>query len=128
MNNLKINDIKQLVTIPDYSFYIYILLIILAALVLLLVIYFIIKSFLNRKKSDEKIAFEKLQNLCLKNSKEDAYNITKYGKIVAKDKRSKKLYEELKEELEKYKYKKEVYEFDQSTINQFHRFMDAIDV
>ncbi|RXJ94539.1 hypothetical protein CRV00_06325 [Malaciobacter molluscorum] len=128
MNELKINDIKNLVTIPDYSFYIYICLIIFISIICLITLYFIIKSFLNRKKSEEEIAFEILENITLNNSKEDAYKITKYGRIVAKDDRSKKLYYELIENLEKYKYKKNVQIFDNNVINQFHRFMDSVDV
>ncbi|AXX91573.1 hypothetical protein CPU12_04950 [Malaciobacter molluscorum LMG 25693] len=128
MNELKINDIKNLVTIPDYSFYIYICLIIFISIICLITLYFIIKSFLNKKKSEEEIAFEILENITLNNSKEDAYKITKYGRIVAKDDRSKKLYYELIENLEKYKYKKNVQIFDNNVINQFHRFMDSVDV
>ncbi|RXJ98715.1 hypothetical protein CRU98_08085 [Arcobacter sp. CECT 8986] len=128
MNELKIHDIKNLVTIPDYSFYIYISLIIFISIICIVVLYFIIKSFLNKKKTKEEIAFEILENITLDNSKEDAYKITKYGRIVAKDDRSKKLYYELIENLEEYKYKKDVNTFDNNVINQFHRFMDSVDV
>ncbi|AXH08982.1 hypothetical protein CP960_04460 [Malaciobacter halophilus] len=128
MNDLKINDIKGLVTIPDYSFFIYTFLIVVFFCIFIILIFLMVKSFLNRKKTKEQIAFEVLKNLDLKNSKECAYKITKYGRVVITDNRTKKLFLELEEELEKYKYKKNVDNFNKNIIHQFDRFMDAVDV
>ncbi len=128
MNELKINDIKDLVIIPDYSFFIYTFLLIIATLAAIIILFLIIKKFLNRKKTAYELAIINLKNIDLENSKTASYLITKYAKEVLNDDRSKKLYYELLESLENYKYKKEVSKFDKKTLEQFRRFMDSLDV
>lgn len=128
MNELKINDIKNLVTIPDYSFFIYTFLLVLVTLAAIIILFLIIKKFLNRKKTAYEIACENLKNIDLENSKTASYLITKYAKEVLNDDRTKKLYFELLESLENFKYKKEVAKFDKKTLEQFRRFMDSLDV
>ncbi len=128
MNELKINDIKDLVIIPDYSFFIYTFLLILATLITIIILFLIVKKFLNRKKTAYEIAVINLKNIDLEDSKTASYLITKYAKDVLNDDRSKKLYFELSENLENFKYKKEVSKFDKKTLEQFRRFMDSLDV
>ncbi len=128
MNELKINDIKDLVIIPDYSYFIYIFLLLVASLIIIIIIFLVVKKLFNRKKTIYKLAYENLRNIDLENSKTAAYLITKYSKNVLKDEKSKKLYYELLENLEKYKYKKEVSKFDEKTLEQFRNFMDSLDV
>ncbi len=128
MNELKINDIKDLVIIPDYSFFIYTFLLILATLITIIILFLIFKKFLNRKKTAYEIAVINLKNIDLEDSKTASYLITKYAKDVLNDDRSKKLYFELSENLENFKYKKEVSKFDKKTLEQFRRFMDSLDV
>ncbi|AXH14223.1 hypothetical protein CRU99_00790 [Malaciobacter mytili] len=128
MNELKINDIKDLVIIPDYSFFIYTFLLIIATLAAIIILFLIVKKFLNRKKTAYELAIINLKNIDLENSKTASYLITKYAKEVLNDDRSKKLYYELLESLENYKYKKEVSKFDKKTLEQFRRFMDSLDV
>ncbi|MFV0561841.1 hypothetical protein [Malaciobacter mytili] len=128
MNELKINDIKDLVIIPDYSFFIYTFLLIIATFAAIIILFLIVKKFLNRKKTAYELAIINLKNIDLENSKTASYLITKYAKEVLNDDRSKKLYYELLESLENYKYKKEVSKFDKKTLEQFRRFMDSLDV
>ncbi|MFY9075240.1 hypothetical protein OZZ08_09730 [Malaciobacter mytili] len=128
MNELKINDIKDLVIIPDYSFFIYTFLLIIATLAAIIILFLIVKKFLNRKKTAYELAIINLKNIDLENSKTASYLITKYAKEILNDDRSKKLYYELLESLENYKYKKEVSKFDKKTLEQFRRFMDSLDV
>lgn len=127
MNQLPINDIKNLETIPDMSLYILIFLISLGAFLIIAFIYFIFK-FLKRKKSDKYFYYNELKNIDFTKSKEAAYKITKYGKLIISQDREKKLYEELTYELEEYKYKKSVKEIDKRIMQKFEIFMDSIDV
>lgn len=128
MNNLKINDIKDLVEIPDYSFYIFLFLIILAIAIFLGIIYLIYKVIKNRTPNRKKIYLKKLKDINLANSKPASYEITKYGKEVLSSQRDKKLYEELVHELENFKYKKEVDNFDNDIIQKYKLFLDSVDV
>lgn len=128
MQSIPIHDIKSLSTIPDYSFYIFLFLIILLFIIGITLIYFIIKYFKNKNSSTQKKAYAYLKNLNFNHSKEASYAITKYGRLLISNDHEKKLFEELIEQLEQYKYKKEVEAFDDTIKKQFERFMDAIDV
>ena len=127
MNELKIHDIKALSTIPDISFYIFLLIIVLAISVLGLLIYLLFKYFKSRS-NEKKIIFKQLQNMPLNNAKQDAYIITKKGRKLISNDREEKLFEELIEELNQYKYKKNVQSMHKHTQEKFRRFMDALDV
>ena len=124
----KLHDIKELEQIPDNSIFIFYFLIFIAIILIVIFIFFIIKLFKNRKKSDRKKYYEILQNIDFENSKESAYIITKYSRILAINEREKRLSEELIEELEKYKYKKNVKQIDEAIKAKFSTFMDSIDV
>ena len=127
MNQLAINDIKSLETIPDFSLYIFILIISIAIFIFIVVVYMLIKFF-KRKKSNKYLYYNELKNIDFKNTKEAAYKITKYGKMIISQDREIKLYEELVHELEKYKYKKVVNNIDTKVMQKFEIFMDSIDV
>ena len=102
----KIHDIKDIVKIPDNSIFIYYGLILLTLLLVLIIIIFIIKYFKNKKVNQRKIYFDILKNIEYKDSKKDAYTITKYIRLLAQNQREKILANELINELEEYKYKK----------------------
>jgi hypothetical protein len=124
----KLNDIKELEKIPDNSIFIFSFLIFLAILILTTLIFFLIKFFKNRKKSPRKIYFEILKNIDFSDSKKSAYVITKYSRLITTNEREKKLANELIEELEKYKYKKNVEKIDETIKVKFLVFMDSLDV
>ncbi|MGE4383470.1 MAG: hypothetical protein AB7D41_09760 [Arcobacter sp.] len=124
----KLNDIKELEKIPDNSIFIFSFLIFLAILILTTLIFFLIKFFKNRKKSPRKIYFEILKNIDFSDSKKSAYVITKYSRLITTNEREKKLANELIEELEKYKYKKNVEKIDDTIKAKFLVFMDSLDV
>lgn len=128
MNELKIHDIKELVEIPDFSLYIYMLLWILGSLVFFILIFILIKLFLNRKKNKKKVYYNILKNMDLSNSKKAAYEITKYARLISHSEREKKLCHELIEELEEFKYKKDVEPLNDNFKILFGRFMDNVDV
>jgi len=128
MNEIKIHDIKELVEIPDISFYIYITLWILGIAFIFAIIFLIYKFFYNRNKNERKKYYKILKEVDLSNSKQSAYTISKYTRLLATSQREEKLVEELIEELDSYKYKKEVEELNDDVKIIFARFMDSVDV
>lgn len=127
MNELKIHDIKALSTIPDISFYIFVLIILVSICIISALLYLLFKYF-KSKNNDKKTLYKELNNMILKNAKLDAYVITKKGRELINNDREQKLYEELIEELNQYKYKKDVQSMNKQSQEKFRRFMDAIDV
>ena len=124
----KLHDIKELEQIPDNSVFLFSFLIFFILILLITIIFFIVKFLKNRKKSDRKKYYELLQNINFENSKESAYIITKYIRLLAKNEREKRRSDELIEELEKYKYKRNVKKIDDTIKAKFSTFMDSIDV
>lgn len=124
----KLHDIKELENIPDNSIFIFSFLIFICILILLLIVFFIIKFFRNKKQSDRKKYYKILQEIDFKDSKSSAYKITKYSRLLAINEREKRLCYELIAELEKFKYKKNVLEIDDSIKAKYSRFMDSLDV
>jgi len=126
---IKINDIKPIVEIPDVSIYLYYG-VVFAGVVLTLAIFFgIYKFFQPKKRTKEYEYYQKLQNIDFTQSKQSAYDIVKYGRLLAKEERSIRLIEELSESLLQYKYQKNVPEvIDHDIQAQFLVFMESIDV
>lgn len=124
----KLHDIKELENIPDNSIFIFSFLIFICILILLLIVFFIIKFFRNKKQSDRKKYYKILQEIDFKDSKSSAYQITKYSRLLVINEREKKLCNELIAELEKFKYKKDVLEIDNSIKAKYSIFMDSLDV
>lgn len=125
---VKIHDIKPLTDIPDLSIYLLGCLIVLAIALVLTIIYLIF-NFLKNKKADQKKQWHKiLDELDFSNTKHAAYQITKYGRLLAVTDREIKLIEEIIHDLEENKYKKEVKPIKKSVISKFHTFMENVDV
>ncbi|MGB7401942.1 MAG: hypothetical protein WA916_05145 [Arcobacter sp.] len=127
MNELKINDIKDLVSIPDISLYLLILIIVLGTVIIGFVGYLIYRFFKN-KKNPRKKYYEIIKNLDLNDTKNSAYQITLYARKLAKDEREIKISEELIALLEEYKYKKDVKKFENDILQKYELFMETIDV
>ncbi len=128
MNEIKIHDIKDIVEVPDFSFYIYYGLISLAIILILIAFYFIYKFFKNKKVNIRKEYYKILEELDLTNTKNSAYLITKYGHILAQNEREKQLFYDLVEMLEIYKYKKNVPIFSEDIKVSLKIFMESLDV
>ena len=124
----QLRDIKPLIEIPDSSYYIYWGLIIFVGLLLLGVLFFILKRFWdNRKVNLAKGYLEMIKKIDWKESKKSAYEATHYARLLATDDRRKELFSQLEPMLEKYKYKKEVDEIDQDTLNTFNLYVQVAD-
>lgn len=123
-----LNDIKPLIEIPDNSFFIFIVLVFVLFILFLIIVFFVIKLIKNRKKSSRKIYFEILKNVDFNDSKNAAYTITKYSKLLVKNEREISLCNELIEELSIYKYRKNVPQIDNKIKAKFENLMEIIDV
>ena len=124
----QLKDIKPLVEIPDSSFYIYWGLIGFAVLLGIGILFFVAKKLWeNRKKNLAKEYLAALKSIDWSNSKKAAYEATHYARLLATDERRKELFAQLEPMLEKYKYKKEVDQVDQDTLNQYKLFVQVAD-
>jgi len=128
--DVALHDIKPLVAVDDYSFYYFIALSIFVIVVFLGVIYLLYRYFKERKRVNiRKNHYKHLENIDINNPKQSAYELTKYGRTFAYDNgRNTKTYEELIEQLQKYKYKKDVPEFDSKTLRLIELYKGMIDV
>ena len=124
----KLHDIKELENIPDNSIFIFSILVFAGIILILTIIFLFIKYFKNRKVSDRKTYFNILKNIDFDDSKKAAYIITKYSRLIANNDREKKLANELIEELEFFKYKKDVKKIDKLTKAKYSTFMEILDV
>jgi len=124
----KLHDIKDLEKIPDNSIFILLLLIFAGIILIITIIFLFIKYFKNKKISDRKTYFDILKNINFDDSKKAAYTITKYSRLIANSDREKKLANELIEELEFFKYKKNVKNIDKLIKAKHSTFMEILDV
>jgi hypothetical protein len=128
-NQLKINDIKTIVEIPDYSIYFYYGLIILGICITVAGLYFLYNYFVSKKHSKEKEYFSILKNLDLNHQKKSAYTISKYGRLLVKEERQQRLFEELHHSLEAFKYKKTIDQKIPNSIKlKYETFLESLDV
>ncbi len=125
---LKINDIKELMDIPDNSFIFFIALCIFGIFIFIAIVFLIIKFFKNKNKNQKKIYYEELRNLDYTHSKNAAYKATTYLRILAKSEKEKEFIKDLIEDINQYKYKKQVDKFDDKLKAKIENFMDMCDV
>ena len=122
-------DIKATIGIADYSIYLALFIGALVLIFLIISIYNIVyKFFHDKKRMLKKAVFKKLKEVDFDNPKRAAYDITKYGRYLVHDDKSKKIYDELLSLLEKYKYKKDVDEkIARRVIRYYYLFIEAVD-
>jgi len=117
MNQLK--DIKPIVSINDDSLT-YFLIIIGITLLIATFVYWKVKRVEN--SNSKKIALEKLQKLDFSNSKMTAYDFKKYGEVLCTDE-NKPQFDQINNNLEQYKYKKQVGKLDLKLIEKIKDFI-----
>lgn len=123
-----LKDIRPPVEVPDPSWYLFLGLI---AVVLLLlsgigILLYRLYSRRRAKTDIRAICLQQLQQIDWNDSKSSAYAITKYGRPLAVDERSKRLYDELVAELESHKYRPEVPEISESVRSKFTLFLGVL--
>ena len=129
MEELQLHDIKGLVEIPDDSIYYFYGLITLG-LILCILAAVLIYRYVNREKNIDlqKIYKQELSELDLTQTKESAYKLTHFGHLLEKDGNQTAAFELLTQELNAFKYKKDVPEFDEELRSQISRFLDLMNV
>ncbi|SFP75684.1 hypothetical protein [Hydrogenimonas thermophila] len=122
---LPIRDIKPLLPIPDISIYFFIVIVGITIVVFIAVLIFIWKWWQKHKTSNPRIEWlRELDRMDYSNSKKVAYIMTKYGRLLAEDKRREEILEQLIPRLEKYKYKKDVPPLDDETKRYIKLFIE----
>ncbi|WP_457750398.1 hypothetical protein [Sulfurimonas sp.] len=129
-NEIPLHDIKPLIEIQEYSLYYFIGVSLVAALILSGFLYLAYRWVKNRKKFNKRAEyFKQLNTIDYTNPKKAAYDLTYYGAIFKDDsERHLKSYENMLEKLQKYKYKKNVENFDADTLHTIDLFKGMIDV
>lgn len=103
----QLRDIKPLVTIDDYSIYLYWGLWIFGLIAIGLVLNFLIRKYLvSRRVNLEKMYLSKIEGIDWSDSKRGSYEATEYGRFLANDERREGVYQDMVIALEKYKYQK----------------------
>jgi hypothetical protein len=121
-------DIKPYLTIEDYSFYWLSAIIFFAVVLLALLLWIAISRFLEyKKKNRDKFYLRKIQSVDWKDAKQAAYEVTYFGRLITKDKRSKEIYDQLLPLLECYKYKKEIPKLDKQSLSLYNLFVQVLD-
>ena len=129
-NEIPLHDIKPLVEIHEYSLYYFLGVSLLATLILAGIVYLVYKWYRNKKKFNIRAEhFKQFNSVDYSNPKKAAYDLTLYGATFKDDsERHLKAYENMVEKLEKYKYKKNVEDFDADTLHVIDLFKAMIDV
>jgi len=129
MHDIPLHDIKPLVDVPDNSL---MMLIIIVALVLTAVLvplfiwlYKLYKK--NQKINMRKEYLEKIHAIDTRDAKTAAYEISKYGLLLAESERELEMLENLDKRLSVYKYKKEVEALDTETLGYYQLFLEVVD-
>ena len=124
-SEIPIRDIKPLLPIPDISIYLFAGLIAVAVLVAGVLIYFGWRWWQRNRKTDPRIRWlEQLDRIDYNDPKKAAYVMTRYGRLLAEEKRQKEILEQLLPRLERYKYKKEVPPLDEETKRYMKLFIE----
>ena len=127
---IPIHDIKGLVEIQEYSLYYFTALVIFGLVILLAILYLLYKYLQNRKKFNIRKEHRKLLgSIDFSDAKKAAYEITQLGSTFKNDTlRHEQFFALLVEDLESYKYKKEVSAFSNESKHLFENYLGLIDV
>ncbi len=118
-----IKDIEPLEHIEDYSLFFSVII----AVFVITLIYFIAKNLLSKKESLKDKTLKKYKEIDFTNPKQASYKLTKYANILAENQKSKEIKERFIKELEKYKYKKDVPNFDNETKSLYYLFLEVVE-
>ena len=103
----KLRDIKGIVPITDYSLYYLIALSLVILLLIGIAIYWYLQPKRKKKPTEKELALKKLKNINFEDQKEVAYLFC-LNSIYFVDEKNEFKYKELVEQLDRFKYKKEV--------------------
>jgi len=129
MQDIPLHDIKPLVDVPDNSLMMLIVIIALVLTAILVPIFiWLYKLYKKNKKVNMRKAYlEKIHAIDINDSKTAAYEISKYGLLLAESERELEMLESLDKRLSVYKYKKEVEALDKETLGYYQLFLEVVD-
>jgi len=123
-----LRDIKPLIEMSDYSLYIFIATLIVGLFIGYKLFKVAYKYAISNCSIDcTKYYYYKFSTIDWSKPKEAAYLATKYGLVLAKDKRRRELFEQLRERLDRYKYKKDIDKVDKETLNYYNLYKQVCD-
>ncbi len=124
----ELRDIRTLEPVSDLSLYLFVAVVAVALLVVGLILYKLIRYLRNRSRDNLRAkVLQRLKDLDLSDSKKAAYRMTRYGRYLANDDRSKKILNQLNERLDQYKFIPEPPPIDQETRNYYRLFLEVVD-
>lgn len=128
--DIPLHDIKPIVNIQEYSLYYFIATVGLGLIVLGVVVYYLYKWYNKRNRFKLRVHHKELMdNIKLGDTKNAAYQITICAGTFKDDNPDiNQQYQTLIDNLEQYKYKKEVEEFDSDTVAQINLYRSMINV
>jgi len=121
-------DIKSFIDITDISFYLFIITILFG----LYLAFWAYKkahkfSIEHCKINCEKYFLYKFTNVDWNNPKKAVYDVTFYGRMLARTDRRKEIFLQLKKHLDRYKYTKEIEHIDEDLINYYNLYKQVCD-
>lgn len=127
--DIPLHDIKPIVEIQEYSLYYLLGAVSVGLIILSLIIYFLYIWYKKRNAFNmRKYHIQLINDVDFSDTKNAAYAISSYGFIFKDDSpRHKDMYENITQRLERYKYKKDVEEFDSETLGYIEVFKEMID-
>lgn len=128
--DIPLHDIKPLIEIQEYSMYYLIGVSVIGVVLFLALAYLAFKYFKNRNQFNiRKFNLNKLKTIDFSEPKKAAYEITSYGLVFKDDsERHSRAFTSLQEDLESYKYKKNVDDFSDDTKHLFEIYLGMLDV
>jgi cytochrome c biogenesis protein ResB len=125
----ELRDIRALEPIHDISFYLFIALILFVVLIIGSLIYLLYRKKRKRKKEEllREEVLKRLHEIDLDDSKKAAYEMSRYGRFLAQDDRSKKILSQLEERLQAYKFIPNPPALSQEAINYYNLFLEVVD-
>ncbi len=113
---IPIRDIKPLLPIPDISIYLFIALLSAGILIVTAALIYLWRRWRLGRKTDPRVEWlKRLERIDYGDAKRAAYLMTRYGRLLAEDKRRQEIMAQLLPRLERYKYKKSVPPLDEET-------------
>ncbi|HGZ70961.1 MAG TPA: hypothetical protein ENK87_01035 [Nitratifractor sp.] len=123
-----LRDIKPLISQSDYSLFLLAATVVFGLLLAFLLFRRVYAHTIKGCKINcEKYYFYKFSSINWENPKEASYLATRYGLILAKDRRRKELFLQLRENLDQYKYAKKKQKVDQDTLNYYNLYKQVCD-
>ena len=129
--DIPLHDIKGLVEVPDYSLYYFIAIVVIGLFLVAGLLYLVYRYMKHKNRFNvRKEHLQLIRNIDMNDTKQAAYDLTRYGLTFRDDSpRHQKHYELMLHALDAFKYKKNVDDaFDSETLRHIHNYEEMLDV